>query len=497
MAVDSNLYSVQLERAALGGLLNNQELLIEFNHLTDKDFYEKTHSLIFNVLKNLVLSGNKVDKVILAQKIKELGIKSYGGDIDIFTYLDDLSFTKINKNGIEETIKELINLRISREICSNADSVKNFVIKNRTLSTDKLISGADTIYNGLIDSYQIENQPIDLYQGIEPFIYGKAENPEEEVGLITPFKKYNQIYGGLQSSAGVYAVVARPKQFKSTFLQNMAEGVVQLNPDTKALVLDTELTDEIMKLRASSSATQVPYWYLNSGNWVKNKELADKVKNNISKLKSLQGKVYHMSVPDKSIEDICSIIRRWYFSICGRGQKAVIIYDYIKVSGEPVSSNNTEYMIVGNKINALNKIAKDLGIVVWTACQLNRTGEGKFSVDDGSAIALSDRLAWYAAFVGIFRKKRAEELQEDGAQFGSHKLIPLYSRFGGRDFNAMDLIKVRNKNGKYEYRSNFLNYNIENFKVSEHGDLRDIITQNSLSAPLQNDSHANPDNTTI
>ena len=47
-----------------------------------------------------------------------------------------------------------------------------------------------------------------------------------------------------------------------------------------------------------------------------------------------------------------------------------------------------------------------------TAMQLNRSAEGRNRVDDSSAISLSDRLQWFAAFVGIFRQKDEEELMQ-------------------------------------------------------------------------------------
>ena len=83
------------------------------------------------------------------------------------------------------------------------------------------------------------NEPFGYYLTVGPsFKVSYLINKDFWVdGVLTcdiPFAKFNDIFGGLQSSAGVYAVVARPKQFKSTFLQSMAEGVVKLNKDTKS-----------------------------------------------------------------------------------------------------------------------------------------------------------------------------------------------------------------------------------------------------------------------
>lgn len=485
MNYPESLYSIRSEATIIGGLINHPQTLLDLEHtLEERDFHHRVHKVVFSLLKNSILDGKQVDKIILAQKAKDLNISTFE-DINLFDYLDSVTYSKINSNGIKELSKELIKLRIKRELFTDAELVKQFVSEKVDRSVEELIGGTDKIYNERIDAYALNDKPIDLYGDIEEFILEKAKNPQDEVGLKTPFPKFNEIFGGLQSAAGIYSVVARPKSFKSTYLQNMAEGIIRLNPGTKCLILDTELTSDILKLRASSACAKVSYWHMNSGNWTKNAELAAKVKRELPKLKDLKGKIYHMPVPDKPINEICSLIKRWYHSVCGRGNKAVVIYDYLKVSGESVGQYNTEYMIIGNKVNALNQIAKELNIVIWTACQLNRSGEGRQAIDDGSAIALSDRLAWYAAFVGIFRKKWGEEIIEDGANWGTHKLIPLYSRFGGKDFYKNDLVRTTNSKGNIEYKHNFLSYTVSDFRVEENGDLNDILKANSLNKSLQ------------
>jgi CRISPR/Cas system-associated protein Csx1 len=78
-----------------------------------------------------------------------------------------------------------------------------------------------------------------------------------------------------------------------------------------------------------------------------------------------------------------------------------------------------EYQVIGEKTDKFKKISEELSVPVLTSTQLNRTGEnqnkksGSFN-DDSSAIALSDRLQWFASFVGIFRRKTIDEMLLDG-----------------------------------------------------------------------------------
>src|SRR5690606_25027910 len=87
---------------------------------------------------------------------------------------------------------------------------------------------------------------------------------------------------------------------------------------------------------------------------------------------------------------------------------------------------------IGEKINHLNDIQNELpNTHLWAAMQLNRSAED--GRDDSSAIAVSDRLQWFAAFVAIFRRKWLDEIGEDGPEFGTHKMIPTATRFQGKD----------------------------------------------------------------
>ena len=86
--------------------------------------------------------------------------------------------------------------------------------------------------------------------------------------------------------------------------------------------------------------------------------------------------------------------------------------------------------------------------------------------------------------MAIFRRKTPEEIAAEGEEYGTHKLIPLATRFQGRDAQGHhDLVRVADGN-RFKYVPNFINYNIENFRVSEHGTLQDIIENQALQATL-------------
>lgn len=488
------IYSLQVERHVLSGLLKYQDLFADIDvFLSENDFFNDVHSTIYSVFKNIKYKGENVDKVLLAEKIKNLGI-SFKDEINIFDYIDNLTFSQITEQATMTACKELIKFRIRRELCQTADNLKEYVTKNAEDSLDEIISKIDGIYNKKISSYSENDIPINIFEGVEDLIEERGNSPKDETGLITPYSEFNRMYGGLKNG-NIYAIASRPGQGKSTWLNDICFKTA-INPKnkTKTLILDTEMQTVDIQLRMVASLSGVPVWYLETGNWRKNEEMTRKVREAWSKVKKYE--YFHYHVGNKNIDQICSIIRRWYLSKVGRGNQAMIAYDYIKLTGEKVGQNWAEHQAIGDKIDKLKRISEEIQCPVITAMQLNRTGEsfnrkGTEVVDDSSVISLSDRLQWFASFVAIFRRKTLDELTLDGQTFGTHKLIPTKTRFQGKDAAGhQDLVRRLDSKGKEVWAQNYLNYQVENFNIEERGSLNDVSTSQRERYEL-NDSNQN------
>jgi len=299
------------------------------------------------------------------------------------------------------------------------------------------------------------------------------------MGMATPHPDFNRLFGGVLPGH-LYAWVSRPKHGKSTILADLARKMSAIHK-CPALILDTEMAIEDLRYKMAAAITGIPLWHLITGNWKHNKEYFDLYEQKKGLLSEAKDLVSHLEVPGKPIEQICSIVRRWYLSEVGRGNKCIVVYDYIKLTGES-GWNKQEYQLIGEKVDALKQLSTELNIPILTSCQLNRQAES--GTDDGSAIAQSDRLTWLVSFVGIFRRKRIEEIEAEGEQFGTHKLIPVASRLQGRDAAGhQDLIRIPtgNPNRPYRYETNFINYNVDNFNVVERGTLADVQEARNLN----------------
>lgn len=476
------IYSLQVEKYVLSGLIRHPASFADIeNFINESDFINDVHYTIFCVFKETFNKGEQIDKVLISQKCKNLGITFKDQSIDIFNYVNSICLIPTSQAGLIEGAKELLKLRIRREIEQTGDEIKKFANSCAEKPIEEIITESDKIYNSKICTYASENnKPEDITNNVIEIIEERGNNPIEDTGLTSPYANFNRLYGGIRPG-NLYAWVSRPKHGKSTILNDLAIKITSINKGCKALVLDTEMSTIDMKFRIASSLTGIPVWYLETGNWKKNNNLYQKFEQSKDKIRALTNQVDHLQVAGKPIEEIVSIVKRWYFSKVGRGNQCVVVYDYIKLTGES-DKNKQEYQLIGEKVNALKELCSELNIPILTACQLNRSAEN--GVDDSSAISQSDRLQWFASFVAIFRRKSVEEIADDGPEFGSHKLIPLATRFQGKDSAGHhDLVRVQ-EGKKVKYMPNYISFNINNFNVEETGTLEDVMSAKALKPEL-------------
>ena len=183
------LYSLQIEKHVLGGLIQNPSVVSDVDgFLGERDFVAEPHNVIFSCLRSAYLNNEKLDKVLLAQKIKNLGI-SFKDKIDIFDYIESISFTPINPKATIKACQELAKLRAFRDIESTCDRMKEVVNKSVHLELEEVVSTVDAIYGDQINAFSIEDEPDE-----------EEEYEDEQMGSDGGSRRHNE--SGIQSSRG-------------------------------------------------------------------------------------------------------------------------------------------------------------------------------------------------------------------------------------------------------------------------------------------------------
>lgn len=238
----SKLYSLQVEKHSLAGLMRNPEVFADVDRfVSDKDYYSDTHQTIFNCIKNGILANEKLDKVLLAQKIKNLGI-SFKSDINIFEYIDSLAFIPVSPEGTIGAFKELAKFRVLRDLSENSDKIKSHIEKNVSEPLEKIISEIDCIYGKPIDLLTNQNAEENLFASLLDMAEERGNNPQNESGFATPFPEFNRLYGGLRKK-NLYIIASRAKSGKA-----LEENTPIPTPNGFVLIKNLKVGDEVFSL---------------------------------------------------------------------------------------------------------------------------------------------------------------------------------------------------------------------------------------------------------
>jgi len=149
------LYSLEVEKQLLAGLIQHPDAYAEIcDFISEADFYSEetvVHKTIYHILRKCMEGNEKLDEIIIAQRIKEIGI-SFEDNIDIFDYLRSLALRKTNKSTAVSAAKEIKKYSIRRTIHRSALDVADKMKKIAPDSSyQKIIEEADGAFNKIIN----------------------------------------------------------------------------------------------------------------------------------------------------------------------------------------------------------------------------------------------------------------------------------------------------------------------------------------------------------
>lgn len=485
MSINS-LFNIEFEQIVIGAILQKVENYIEISAILTPNDFSKTYAPIFQIIQHTIENKGIPTPAIIAEKCKSIGI-SFDG-IEIYDYLMSLMQSPIDHKGITQIATELKKLKFVRTLYDNAGKIQKEVIESKHDNVTKLVNIADKyLGNSILLLNSDSDDSVNLDEGIPDLIEERGNNPQDVVGYKLPFNLFENYFGGL-TKGDVGFIGARTGAGKSTFLMYLMDKVInECNPDKdiKGLYLDTEMDEDKQRLRLVASRLGVPYYLINSGNWRKDTVWFPKIREEMQKMRTQKkNNLWFKQAHNLTGKDLESFIKKWYYNKVGRGNDAFVILDYLKpLAADMFGGNVPEWQVVYQKMQMIKDIALDLGIPVWTAIQLTTaaTTKGKSigEVDDSeNSLSMSKRLDWLVSFSGILRKKLPDEMSYHGPQFGTHMLIPHKHREEGKFATGHhNLVKIFEK-GKPRYMDNFLCFNIDNFKVEEVADLKQIAESN-------------------
>ena len=191
----------------------------------------------------------------------------------------------------------------------------------------------------------------------------KIDKSLSEMGILTGIPKLDQLIGGFKP-LGLYIIAARTNVGKSALMIQFALEAIKQGK--KVLFLSLEMTNEEVIERIVVNEGRIDSSYLNTGGDKLMQEQKNNIRIGLAKARSaLEPYLDNLIMVDKklSIDEV---------TLCSTEQKADIIFvDYLQYV-DPVGSHFSRHREVAQVSAGLKSIAKDLGVPVVAAVQVNR-----------------------------------------------------------------------------------------------------------------------------
>jgi replicative DNA helicase len=477
-----NLYSIEIEQSLIATLLQYPETYVEIPFINSKDF-SKQNSPIFAVISNIVENKGRPDEIIVAEKLKSLGITLDG--IEVGDYCSSLKIRPVDKRNAESLAKELKLKTLQRTIFENAAKVQKEILgegRDAPKTAKEMIDITDKyLGESLISISSQEREAKNLLEELPAFIeeMGNPLNTNDFINM--PYKTWNDIIGPLRPGQ-IYMWAARQGSKKSTLLLDITRDIAAANPDKEdlaVLYLDTEMNLRDSIVRYVAGNVGCPSFLLDSHKWKYSKEWAPKINAEVERIQNLKHKnIWFEPIGNMGISEMEKFVKRWKLNKCGRSRKCVTVYDYLKLNNndkKELGKNDGEHSQAYSKIEIIKDLADWMQCPWLSALQQNRSGDilSKAGPDDSSASnSLSDRIGWLVAVLAILRGRTPDEMMQDSTpemKAPSNKMIFQKTRYLWEHGPAfLNYVKV--KEGKdIKYVPNFMNFEIENFKVKDEG----------------------------
>lgn len=496
------LHDYTLQQKLITAILKHpQEWLAVKSFFSEDDVVDNDYkdSLVVSLVRQAVEKGEAVDANIIAQRIERMNLNT-DTDMSLAQYVLSLGMRNCAEGSVLKLAKELKKLSLRRELAKTGEEIKKAMENlDQSSSYSEILETSDGIYNKKVNHFELDGDvPRNIFENMESVIEERGNNPITDFGLLGPYEMVNKIYGSLVRPGNISVIVARAKVGKTTLALDYNTFITDKH-DVPILHFDNgEMSEEELIFRQAAALSGVPLYLLETGQWRKSsEEIVRKVRETLQRVKRLR--FYYYCVGGMPVDEMINVAKRFYYDTVGRGKQMVISFDYIKPISQ--SDGKPEWQFLGELVDKFKRlIQKEIlfenkpMVSLFTSVQSNRGGivsnkKGSNAVvDDESIVGGSDRIIQYCSHLAILRKKTSDEIIEDGESFGTHKLIFRAARHLGKDVTGhLEPVKCGDR-----LEDNFINLKIDNFKIEERGDLRDIVKSKSTNTTLQPSDYDEP-----
>jgi len=357
-------HSLEAEQAVLGGLMLASDAWDKISHMvTDQDFFDKKHRVLFRAMASLSDKGNPLDVVTIAESLELTNeLNESGGAV----YIIELAKSTPSAANIIAYADIVRQRSVFRQLISIAHQIaEQAYFPNGRSITDIIDIAEKKIFEISQQDFRgsgplsIRDVLVNTVEKID-----KLYSSEEAItGTATHFTDLDNMTSGLQEG-DLVIVAGRPSMGKTTLAMNIGESIALNNPNNPVLVFSMEMPADSLAMRMIASIGRINQTNVRSG------KLSDddwpKFSSAVSQLS--ETKMIIDDTPALSPTELRSRARR---VVKEHGPLKLIVIDYLQLMQMNGSSENraSEISEISRSLKAL---AKELKVPVIALSQLNR-----------------------------------------------------------------------------------------------------------------------------
>ncbi len=362
-------HSIEAEQSVIGGLMINNEKWENINEIISyKDFFNKTHQIIFKEMQILYSLYKPIDLISLSESLeKNKKIKNVGW----FNYLVEISQNIQNITNLKYYAEIIKEKSIMRKIINISNEIILNIFNPKGKNCKDIIDIAESkILNIIEKEINNNNQPKNinfLLKKTKNKINKLYKNPNFKItGLDTGYIDLNKKTFGLQKS-DLIIIAGRPSMGKTTLAINICENISMLQKKP-ILIFSLEMTSEQIITKIISSLSRIEQNKIKTGKlnykeWIK-------ISSTINILKEKK---------NIFIDDSCTLtpseIRSKTRKIHRENKGlSLVMIDYLQLMKSSSNSENRA-LEIADISRSLKLLAKELKIPIIALSQLNRSLE--------------------------------------------------------------------------------------------------------------------------
>jgi replicative DNA helicase len=358
--------NLDAEKSLLGAVLIDEETLADISeHVTPKDFYEKSHGIIYGAMMRLYERHKPVDLLTLTDELKrKKELELIGGS----AYLTELT-NYVPTAAHAEAYAELVAQKAVRRRLIKASGEISELGYDEETTTQELLEKAEAELFSVSD--QSLKQDLVSIETILTESFDRMEELHRNKGALrgirTGYRDLDNMTAGLQRS-DLIILAARPAMGKTTLVTNLAYNVATVAKQP-VLFFSLEMSKEQLVDRMLADSSGVDAWNIRTGN------LSDE---DFGKLSEAMGELAEAPIfiddtPGLSVLEMRTKARR----AMHENPLGLIIIDYLQLMQGSGRDGGNRVQEVSEISRGLKLIARELNVPVIALSQLSRSVEAR------------------------------------------------------------------------------------------------------------------------